>query len=61
MNDKGQFHRKCYHRVKKRNVCFLLKINEEGLYFDDEVKKVGNNMTSISFSALKRDHNLQEL
>ena len=38
MNDKGQFHRKCYHRVKKRNVCFLLKINEKGLYFDDEVK-----------------------
>ena len=28
-------------------VCFPLKINEEGLHFDDEVKKVGNNMTSI--------------
>ena len=36
-------------------VCFPLKINEEGLHFDDEVKKVGNNMTSISFSAIKRD------
>ena len=42
-------------------VCFLLKINEEGLHFDDEVKKVGNNMISISFSAIKRDHILQEL
>ena len=28
-------------------VCFSLKINEESLHFDDEVKKVGNNMTSI--------------
>ena len=26
-------------------VCFPLKINEEGLHFDDEVKKVGNYMT----------------
>ena len=42
-------------------VCFPLKINEEGLHFDDEVKKVGNNMTSISFSAIKKDHILQEL
>ena len=42
-------------------VCFPLKINEEDLHFDDEVKKVGNNMTSISFSAIKRDHILQEL
>ena len=42
-------------------VCFPLKINEEGLHFDDEVKKVGNNMTRISFSAIKRDHILQKL
>ena len=42
-------------------VCFPLKINEEGLRFDDEVKKVGNYMTSISFSAIKRDNILQEL
>ena len=42
-------------------VCFLLKINKEGLQFDDEAKKVGNNMTSISFSAIKTDHILQEL
>ena len=42
-------------------VCFPLKINEEGLHFDDEVKKYGNNMTSIHFSAIKRDHILQEL
>ena len=44
-------------------VCFPLKINEEGLHFDDEVKKVGNNMTtgSISFSGIKRDRILQEL
>ena len=42
-------------------VCFPLKINEEGLHVDDEVKKVGNNMTSISFSAIKIDHILQEL
>ena len=26
-------------------VCFPLKINEEGLHVDDEVSKVGNNMT----------------
>ena len=37
-------------------VCFPLKINEEGLHFDDEVKKVGNYMTSISFSAVERYH-----
>ena len=52
------------HCEKKKltyKVCFPLKINEEGLHFDDEVKKVGNNMTSIYFSALKRDHNLQEM
>ena len=42
-------------------VCFPLKLNEEGLHFDDEVKKVGNNMTSISFSAIKRYHIFQEL
>ena len=44
-------------------VCFPLKINEEGLHFDDEVKKVGNNMTSnsISFSAIERYHICQEL
>ena len=42
-------------------VCFPLKINEEGLLFDDEVKKVGNNITSIYFSAIKRDHILQKL
>ena len=42
-------------------VCFPLKIYEEGLHFDDEVKKVGNYMTSISFSAIKRDNILQEL
>ena len=42
-------------------VCFPLEINEEGLHFDDEVKKIGNNMTSISFSAIKRDLILQEL
>ena len=42
-------------------VCFPLKINEEGLHFDDEVKKVGNNMTSISFSAVERYHIFQEL
>ena len=41
-------------------VCFPLKINEEGLHFDDEVKKVGN-MTSISFSAIKIYHILPEL
>ena len=40
-------------------VCFPLKINEEDLHFDDEVKKVGNNMTSISFSAIKRCHILK--
>ena len=40
---------------------FHLKIYEEGLHFDDEVKKVGNYMTSISFSAIKRDNILQEL
>ena len=37
-------------------VCFPLKINEEGLHFDDEVKKVENYMTSISFSAIKTDN-----
>ena len=42
-------------------VCFPLKINEEGLHFDDGVKKVGTYMTSISFSAIKRDNILQEL
>ena len=42
-------------------VYFPLKINKEGLHFDDEVKTVGNNMTSISFSAIKRDHILQQL
>ena len=42
-------------------VCFPLKINEEGLHFDDDVKKVGNYMTSISFSAIKRNNILQEL
>ena len=40
--------------MNKLKVCFLLKINEKGLHFDDEVKKVGNNMTSISFSASHR-------
>ena len=42
-------------------VCFPLKINEEGLHFDDGVKQVGTYMTSISFSAIKRDNILQEL
>ena len=42
-------------------VCFPLKINYEGLHFDDGVKKVGTYMTSISFSAIKRDNILQEL
>ena len=43
-------------------VCFPLKINEDGLHFDDEVKKVGNYMTSsIYFSVIKRDNILQEL
>ena len=42
-------------------VCFPLEINEEGLLFDDDVKKVGNNIPSIYFSAIKRDHILQEL
>ena len=42
-------------------VCFPLKINEDGLHFDDEVKKVGNYMTSIYFSVTKRDNILQEL
>ena len=42
-------------------VCFPLNINEEGLHFDDEVKKVRNYMTSISFSAIKTDNILQEL
>ena len=37
-------------------VCFPMRLNEEGLDFDDEVKKDGNNMTSIYFSAIKRDH-----
>ena len=40
--------------MNKLKVCFLLKINEKGLHFDDEVKKVGNNMTSISFSVSHR-------
>ena len=40
-------------------VCLPLKIHEEGLHFDDEVKNVGNYMTS--FSAIKRDNILQEL
>ena len=35
-------------------VCFPLKINKEVPPFDDQVKKVGNNMTIISFSAIKR-------
>ena len=32
---------------EKRNykLCFPLKTNEEGLYFDDEVMEVANNMT----------------
>ena len=42
-------------------VYFPLKINEEGLHFDDEVKKVGYIMTSISFSAVERYHIFQEL
>ena len=42
-------------------VCFPLKINEEGLHFDDEVIPVGNYMTSIYFSAIKRYNILQEL
>ena len=42
-------------------VCFPLKINKGFLPFDGEEKNVGNNMTSIYFSAIKRDHSLQEL
>ena len=42
-------------------VCFPLNINEESLHFDDKVKKVGNNMTSIYFSAVERYHIFQEL
>ena len=42
-------------------VCFPLKINEEVLHFDDGVNTVGTYMTSISFSAIKRDNILQEL
>ena len=30
-----------------------MKINKEVLPFDDEVKKVGNSMNSIYFSAVK--------
>ena len=37
-------------------VCFPLKIDEEGLHFDDEVKKGRNNMTSIFFSYQKRPY-----
>ena len=42
-------------------VCFPLKINEEGLHVDDEVKKDGNNLTSIYFSVVERYHIFQEL
>ena len=37
-------------------VCFPLKINEEGLYFDDQLNKVEYNMTSIYFWAIKIHH-----
>ena len=38
-------------------VCFpLKKINEEGLYFDDQLNKVEYNMIGISFLAIKRHH-----
>ena len=38
-------------------VCFFpLKINEEGLYFDNQLNKVEYNMTSIYFSAIKIHH-----
>ena len=30
-----------------------MKINEEGLYFDDQLNKVEYNMTSIYFWAIK--------
>ena len=33
-------------------VCFRLKIIEEGLHFDDEVKKVGNNIRYHIFQEL---------
>ena len=33
-----------------------MKINEEGLSFDDQLNKVEYNMTSIYFSAIKRHH-----
>ena len=39
----GQFHRKCYNRVKKMKLTnkgyFPLKINKEVLTFDDEEKE----------------------
>ena len=37
-------------------VCFPLKIDEEGLRFDDEEKKGRNSMTSIFFSYQKRPY-----
>ena len=36
--------------------CLPPKINEEDQYFDDQLNKVEYNMTSISFSAIKRRH-----
>ena len=43
--------------------CFPMKINKEVLPFDDEVKKVRNNMTncSIIVQLSKEPHILQEL
>ena len=36
-------------------ICFPLKIKEVGLQFDDEVKKVGNNMTGIYIFQLSKE------
>ena len=33
-----------------------MEINEEGLYFDDQLNKVEDNMTGISFLAIKIHH-----
>ena len=33
-----------------------MEINEEGLYFDDQLNKVEDNMIGISFLAIKRHH-----
>ena len=37
-------------------VCFPLKINEEGLHFDDKLNKVEDTMTSIFFGYQKRPY-----